>query len=101
MVTKQRLELLYRLRRNNNVMAVKVENAFPLSIGRNQTDGAVVSTFIRLANFQALAFEAKISHAPLQKIRTGAIILPRWILRWNGNKLRQQRGHLVLALPQP
>src|SRR5260370_14211168 len=82
-------------------MSVKVEHAFSPSIACNQTDGAVAGTFIRLASFQALAFEAHSPQSVFEKIGAGAVIFPRWILRGYGDQLGQQRRHRVLALPEP
>ena len=91
--------MLPGLRGNHIVMSVKVENAFPTSIVGKQTDGAVARSLFRIASFQALAFEVHSPQSVFEKIGAGAIILPRRVLRGYGNKLRQQRGHFVLALP--
>src|SRR6267143_3817341 len=101
MAFTRRLELLSRLRGNDIVMTVKVENPFSSSIACNQTDGAVAGTFFRLASFQTLAFEAHLPQSVFEKIGAGTIIVPRRVFRGYGNKLGQQRGHLVLALLQP
>jgi len=82
-------------------MSVKVENLFSPSIVGNQTDGTIASTYNLLASFQALAVEAHSPQSVFEKIGAGAIILPRRVLRGYGNKLRYQRGYLVLALTKP
>ncbi len=50
MAFARRLELLSRLRGNNIVMSVKVENAISASIACNQTDGAVARSLFRIAS---------------------------------------------------
>jgi len=101
MVFTERLELLPGLRGNDVIMSVKVENASSPSIGRNQTDGAVARSLFRITSLQALAFKAALTQPVFQKIGASAIILPRWVLRRYGDKLGQQRSHLVLALTKP
>src|SRR6267378_5619132 len=97
MLFAHRLELLPRLRGNNVIMSVKIENPLSPSIIRNQADRAVTGSFFRIASLQAFAFETTLTQSVFENIGTGAIIVSRRVLRGYGHKLGQQRRHFVLA----
>src|SRR5260370_34457851 len=97
MVFARRPELLPRLRGNNIVMSVKVENAFSLSIVGNQADGAFGVTPIRLASFQSLAFESPLPQSVFEQISASTIILPRRVSGTYATQLGPHRSPPVLA----
>src|SRR5260370_35014285 len=99
MVFAQRVEVPPRLRRNNVVMSVKVENAFSSSIACNQTNGVVAGAFFRLASFHSLAFESDLPQSVFEQIRASTIILPRRVLRGYGNQLGHQPRPPARPLP--
>src|SRR6266404_2246793 len=101
MISAQRPKLLRRLRRNDIVMSVKVENAFSSSATSNQADGTLHRAAFQLTGFQALTFETTLTQQVFKKIRARAIISPRRVLCRYRHQLCQQRSHLFLALPQP
>src|SRR5260370_39371496 len=101
MLFAHRLELLPRLRGNNVIMSVKIENPLSPSIISNQADGAVAGSFFRIASLQALAFESALTQSVFENIGTGAIIVSRRVLRGYGHERRHQRRPFVLSEPEP
>jgi hypothetical protein len=82
-------------------MPVKVKDAFTPPMAGNQADWTILCKFALRSSLQALAVKFLKTQSLFEEIRAGAIISPRWVHRRYGHKLRQQRGHLFLALLQP
>src|ERR1700678_67949 len=97
----KRLKLCRGLRWNNVVMPVKVKGSLSAAMGREETLGGISGVIFRNARPQTLTIKTRLPQVDFQKIHTGAIVVAWRILRWDSNKVRRDRRHLVFALPQP
>ena len=91
--------MLRGLRRNDVVVPVKIESPLTLSVAGKERLGNLLGAFLRNVWRQPFTIQTGLPYAALEEIHAKAIILSRRILRSDGDKLLQQRRHLVLVLP--
>src|SRR5215470_9263509 len=101
MILAQRLELLFRLRRNYVVMPVKIEGSFASTIAKRKNRGMIIGVAVTWKRHHAFALQAQFPGSAFKQLSKLTTIFARRILRGHGDKFGQQLGNVFFTLPKP